>query len=354
MIIMKSLLPLVLVLNYLAGTHAGASAAAAAAGSLTLTEASPQRLRGRYSRARGRAERGAGGGEIQDAAEEEGEEVGIKFNVVASKSGGYRSLAITTLKGVPVLATTKQDQDHGADAPLGISLFQHRFIVSKEAMLQDDENSMKRTRQKEYVVPNHLHGYFRASIKHPKVFDSLRKHLDKDAANETRSAAIGELLASEEAELVVHAARALGDRGVTGVESPAAMLFYVLAMRIHNLLDEKNPGMEEEEEEEEEGRARREVWNLEDNSWQFCQNSRHSCPVGNCPRGPECIGLCGRFCKCWKWVCGNCCVNRICLDHDKVCSRKGLISWCCLGIMWTVVNNPTMQCTSPYTCPDQE
>jgi hypothetical protein len=33
----------------------------------------------------------------------------------------------------------------------------------------------------------------------------------------------------------------------------------------------------------------------------------------------ECLGLCGDGCNCWKWVCGDCCYHKGCLNHDLDC-----------------------------------
>lgn len=35
----------------------------------------------------------------------------------------------------------------------------------------------------------------------------------------------------------------------------------------------------------------------------------------------ECLGLCGRKCDCWQWVCGDCNCHRGCRDHDVVTGK---------------------------------
>jgi len=37
------------------------------------------------------------------------------------------------------------------------------------------------------------------------------------------------------------------------------------------------------------------------------------------PNGDNCKGMCGPRCKCWKWVCGDCCCHNGCLSHDNHC-----------------------------------
>merc|ERR1719318_655592 len=36
----------------------------------------------------------------------------------------------------------------------------------------------------------------------------------------------------------------------------------------------------------------------------------------------RCMGLCGKRCDCWKWVCGDCCIHTGCLEHDNACKSS--------------------------------
>lgn len=64
-----------------------------------------------------------------------------------------------------------------------------------------------------------------------------------------------------------------------------------------------------------------------------------------CPpcKDKGCIGMCGPGCSCWKWVCGDCCYHRGCLDHDICCATKGMASWACL-FPWG------LECNKVYKC----
>ena len=277
---------------------------------LTMAEVSPHRIRGQYSSSGG----------------------GITFAV--DIGDGHHSLSVTTQQGGRIL-TSKQHRLGGETTPLGISLFQHRFLMSS------DGSHMS---HKEYLVPTHLHGYYEPTLKRAEIFRYLRKHLDDgERANKTRSTAIGQLLASKEAPLVVQAAKALGERGLRGSDSPAAMRFYLLAMHVQSLLDRTRVSEEADENSLERIVRDTESRAVGRQSHQSCS----SCPPGKCPRGAECTGLCGAMCNCWEWVCGNCCLNRMCWDHDEYCSSRGFLSWCCLGI---ITNGLDADCDQPYIC----
>lgn len=285
---------------------------------LTLTESSPRRIAGHYS--------SSDGG-------------GIRFDM--DTSNDCSSLSISTQQGGRVLAT-KQYKLEG-ETPLGISLFDHYFLVSY------DKSTLGRT---EYLVPPR---YFEPALKSVVLFKYLRKHLDEEGANETRSTAIGQLLASKEAMLMVQAARALGERGVRGQGNPAAMMFYVVAMHVQNLLagrtgDGRRGGMANSwEPSTGEQRTHTSHWIGTTQGEEFCNNTNGWCPTGRCPEGDECTGLCGTTCSCWKFVCGNCCVNKMCLDHDIYCTKDGELSWCCLGIFIDAILGK-ISCDKPYTC----
>ena len=55
----------------------------------------------------------------------------------------------------------------------------------------------------------------------------------------------------------------------------------------------------------------------------------HECTCGHCPFVEDCLGMCGRGCSCWRFVCGDCCVWPGCMKHDLIC-RESFISFGCL------------------------
>ena len=48
------------------------------------------------------------------------------------------------------------------------------------------------------------------------------------------------------------------------------------------------------------------------------------------PEGKDCPGLCGPRCKCWEWVCKDCCFHQGCADHDNCCGELGMDNWKCV------------------------
>ena len=46
------------------------------------------------------------------------------------------------------------------------------------------------------------------------------------------------------------------------------------------------------------------------------------------PGSPNCLGMCGPGCTCWRFVCGDCCFHKGCYDHDLCCRRSFLSLGC--------------------------
>ena len=288
-------------------------------GRLSLTELTPHRIKGSYSIIK-RAE-----------AEEEEEEEGLHIDIQSSGEG--QSLAIHTLEGKKLLAT----QQHSLSSPLGISLLDNHFILWQEGSGSSNK--------KQFLVPKQAHHLFEPALKHDRLLWRLQNLLDEDNANSTRSDAITQLLASREAQLLVDTAKALAtSTGVTGQDSPAALLLYVLALRVQNLmhqLSETENAATQANEAEIHNNIKETVRE------EFCSNSNASCPAGACPLGDDCTGLCGSMCECWDWICGNCCLNKMCYDHDMCCA-DGYFSWGCMGILMR--DEDKLDCSAAYSC----
>ena len=297
-----------LVLDYFTFTKAGQDGYQ----QLKLTDASPYRIKGTYSTRKG----------------------GIQFESIATK--GFHSLSIMTLQGKRVVTFTQ----HSLDSPIGISLFDKKFIVTKDNIHE----------QVEYVVSGEFEKYNDLALKWEKMMKILENHFDRKSVNATKLAAITELMVSEELGLVIDAATAVGNGGITGADNPAAMALFVLAMGLQNLRSKL---------------CDREDWlNNKDllndtqtpidtasppQGKEYCPNSKRYCDIDKCPVGYKCLGLCGPICKCWKWVCGNCCFNKMCYDHDLCCNKHGYFSWSCIGIVFRRPIFPVF-CNKGYTC----
>ena len=134
-----------------------------------------------------------------------------------------------------------------------------------------------------------------------------------------------ERLASHPAiRLLEPAAQALGeDLGVTGMEHPAALRFYLTAMK----LTEARAMSQEAE------ASNIEPWRRYFEGKATIE-SYPNCNLRTCPpcREDECLGLCGRICTCWSWVCGDCCLHNGCLEHDLCCRESFFSSRCLLPV----------------------
>ena len=54
------------------------------------------------------------------------------------------------------------------------------------------------------------------------------------------------------------------------------------------------------------------------------------------PHDDECLGMCGPGCTCWSFVCGNCCYNKLCLEHDKCCRHNKYSLKCWLPFVYSL------------------
>jgi len=56
--------------------------------------------------------------------------------------------------------------------------------------------------------------------------------------------------------------------------------------------------------------------------------------------GANCLGMCGKKCDCWSWVCGNCDFNRGCYKHDLECGNYW--SWKCISAYGVLYAQPKL------------
>jgi len=127
--------------------------------------------------------------------------------------------------------------------------------------------------------------------------------------------------------LLQEAAFAMGKSGIEGRENPAALQLYVTAMRMLEWREKKL---------KEEGSG--ELLE-EDNVLEAFPRQKRShcggCTTGYCPdryHDDRCVGMCGLGCSCWRRVCGDCCWQQGCYEHDLCCGACPRISPACLSI----------------------
>ena len=136
------------------------------------------------------------------------------------------------------------------------------------------------------------------------------------------SDAVQKLVEVKEVALLPEAAEAIGQRGLTGMNTPAVLPFFMFALRITQF--SLSPS-------------------VSNTTTALGREKRNSC-FNLCPPCPndECYGMCGYGCTCWSYVCGDCCWHRGCYDHDTCC-RRGFFQSRCLF-------PASFRCNSPYFC----
>lgn len=255
----------------------------------------------------------------------------------------YRILSVTTVDGEPLIIA-KQFQE---SAMLMTVAGTHFLVVNSPDTLHGYH------KYNDYVVPQAYHELVEVFLKRKRLPNKIVQQLDDRNSNETRRIAFEDLALHDEIELITEAAIALGKLGITGNEYPAALPFYVLAMRLQqyqNTLLNGSSSVSEVDHTEMRKNRQKSSWLLP--ALYFAVESVYEgillnmCVTGRPPRygdrSQNCFGLCGPMCVCWSWLCGDCCVHQGCVDHDRCCREHGIFSRAC----WSVWN---FSC-SPYSC----
>ena len=126
------------------------------------------------------------------------------------------------------------------------------------------------------------------------------------------------ILSYPETALMQNAAITLGTSGITGLQYPSVLPFYMATVQLQQLLLKSN------------------LTRGENRVGDDCLSECPPCPY------QECLGLCGYGCNCWKWVCGDCCYHLGCYEHD-ICCREKFVRTACLFPF-------KFRCESGYTC----
>ena len=137
----------------------------------------------------------------------------------------------------------------------------------------------------------------------------------------TAEYALEQFLSHPDVQLIVDAAVAMGNEGITGKRFPAALPFFAAAMRF--IKDVPRVKVHMPQPASVPVRSKRIVW-----PWEKTEKCYHGykCPKGECPQKVsynECLGVCGVECDCLAFVCGDCCWHKGCYDHDKFCEEQG-------------------------------
>ena len=138
------------------------------------------------------------------------------------------------------------------------------------------------------------------------------------------SDAIHDLLDTKEVGLLEKAAEAVGKKGLNGKNTPAALPFFLFALRIAQI--------------DEDSHYSNTTINLRHKrqSYMHCADTCPPCP------NDKCIGMCGKGCTCWRHICNDCCWHRGCYDHDLCCKSSRLKTRCLLPVKF--------RCNQHYRC----
>ena len=126
------------------------------------------------------------------------------------------------------------------------------------------------------------------------------------------SHALQKILSMREISLLIEAAKAVAEqKGLTGSNTPAAMPFFMFAVRVTQLHTEGSFNTTS-------SRTKRELGEFD---------CLRECPP--CPE-EECYGLCGYGCWCLPFLCGDCCMHIGCYYHDACCRQDFYQTRCLL------------------------
>ena len=209
-------------------------------------------------------------------------------------------------------------------------------IESSVFIQSDEENSV------DYVVQEGQHKISEFSKDH-KALQRHKKEAAKSSVSVHAKAlqdSLQSLLSRPEVELIGYAAHAMGEEGINGQDSSSVLPFYLAALHLHKLqhaASGSNHSMENHHA-------------LQPNSFTpnhppktGSKGSDDSC-FDTCPpcQDDDCLGLCGPSCRCWKFVCGDCCWHLGCYGHDLCCREKFIRTKCLFPF--------NFQCESTYNC----
>ena len=149
---------------------------------------------------------------------------GIHFQTTVNSS--FISLFVSTESGKPVVSILR----HVNLSMTMIGVENTNFLVI--------ERQQAHQKYVGYVIPHNLTNLMQSMmVGHKNMSIKVLQQLDNENENQTRQSSMENLIFSQEARLIIEAAKALGDRGIQGTVYPAAMSFYQLALKLANARD---------------------------------------------------------------------------------------------------------------------
>eukprot|EP00118_Oscarella_pearsei_P016710 m.161309 g.161309 ORF g.161309 m.161309 type:complete len:328 (+) comp38815_c0_seq2:2296-3279(+) len=160
-----------------------------------------------------------------------------------------------------------------------------------------------------------------------------RSSLGHDSDDEPFEQAIDDLSADLDVRLLAALSQALGEFGIYGYTAPCSLPLHATAMSISRKvgaadidnvqfhLAERNRSCHHQSPQPQLAQHRRAK-----RGWFFAAivqrivepliGATFKCSSLEANHHNDCVGMCGKGCSCWKWVCGNCCFHRGCYQHD--------------------------------------
>ncbi len=257
-----------------------------------------------------------------------GDQGGIRFESIINETHIY--FKVSTIGGELVVVIIRP-----VDTPMMMfEMNQTAFLTMENEQGPDAE----------YVIPE---AYTNEMESIMMGFDTMTNEMldkmDNKSVSEKSHDSIKSLAMSSHATLIVEAALALGETGLTGTDSQAAMKFYTIALKLLNAKDSVDPAQTVPSYSSGSERQRR-------SHLTRCSSNGAICPSERCPfkeGSNNCLGLCGRGCSCWSFVCGDCCINEYCLTHDRCCANAGFFTFTCFSV---AVKKPFSSCDDEYEC----
>ena len=237
-------------------------------------------------------------------------------------------------KGIHVMSEVNQQDNYIDISTLsGEKIVSAQFSTSEPAALwRIMGNNVFRVGRQAHVVSSDTTSV-REELRRVKMLSHIQTTED---IKETLRSAYTKLLDHPENHLdaIVELSRIIGEEhGVTGNNNPAALNLHKLALHFYkvNARGQDHQPMQKEEKEAEETPKRiskRETCERPG----FWGSTLYTYGCSSCPIGSECLGLCGKDCYCWAWVCGTCCYYQGCYEHDLCCKESFFSTSCILPV----------------------
>jgi hypothetical protein len=225
---------------------------------------------------------------------------GIKFST--DSHGGM--LQIETLDGRPILVIERPFND-----PFGINT--NRLVeIAGSTFLQHQSLHT----YKEYYLTQQQAERIRNNEIYPVLINLKQQETSHDT-KEAIEGAIASLFHHSHYPLIERAARYMGETmELTGNAFPSLLPLYMTALATEKIRNEDSKPPPQ--------------------STDCLKGTSTDCtPCTN----DDCYGLCGPNCICWKFVCGNCCYNKGCFEHDLDCYYCGFDSIQCIALAPTAL-----------------